>query len=62
MALQDDIFDVEEALKGKAEAEAFDRIQDHLNRVEVRNREMRAIIDGLQIGMKAFDLLKRWDK
>ena len=35
MSLSDDIFDVEDALKGKPEAEAFDRITDRIRDYEL---------------------------
>lgn len=34
MSLQDDIFDVQDALDGKPEREAFDRIMEGYNRLE----------------------------
>ena len=35
MALQDEIFDVMAALEGKPEADCFDRVLAHLNKLEV---------------------------
>jgi hypothetical protein len=58
MSIQDDIFDVADALKGKPEAEAFDRICQHYfeveNNEEINGRILADIGRGLSALMAVY--------
>lgn len=53
MSLQDDIFDVRDALKNLPEKQSFERIEKYLNSLEEANDEMIEFINGLKSGAKA---------
>jgi hypothetical protein len=53
MSIQDDIFDVQDALKDKPEAEAFERIYDHIGKVETRLLKAETTLDTIQDGAAA---------
>lgn len=59
MSLQDDIFDVQAALDGKPEAEAFEEICKALGRFEVKADSYGKMLHDLSIGLRAFRLI--WD-
>lgn len=59
MSIQDDLFDVQAALKRKPEARAFGRLTVYLGQLEMQLERQREILDGLRAGLKALELLKK---
>jgi hypothetical protein len=57
MAMQDDIFDVEDALKGKPEAASFDRIYTRFCRMEEENINLNRVFAALKEGARAVKYL-----
>lgn len=59
MSIQDDIFDVENALEGKQESESFDRIHAYLGKlereIEVYRNFYKAAVD-LKIAIKNLEI------
>lgn len=54
MSLQDDIFDVQDALKRKPEArKQFDRLINHMNYCEVELEKEQNIVRDIKRGVKA---------
>ena len=57
MSLQDDIFDIEDALKGKPEAEGFRRIVRALANFEEENDNLEKVFAALKRGAEAVKYL-----
>jgi cell fate (sporulation/competence/biofilm development) regulator YmcA (YheA/YmcA/DUF963 family) len=55
MSLQDDIFDIREALKGKPEAKAFKRIEAHINNLDAVFEQWQWIDSQLKGAAAVFD-------
>lgn len=53
MSIQDDVFDVQAALDGKPEAEAFERICEYLARIEKREDEAEQKLSQISAGLRA---------
>lgn len=58
MALQDDIFDVQDALKGKPESKSFNRIIKHLNAIETNYETQEKVLSALGAGLRALNWIK----
>lgn len=59
MALQDDIFDVIDVLKGKPESKSFTRILNHLRIVEQRDETQEKVLSALGAGLRAVDWIRK---
>jgi hypothetical protein len=57
LSIQDDIFDIEDALKDKTEAKIFARLCEYLYAIEEDNSEKTAFVENIRKGIEAVKLL-----
>jgi hypothetical protein len=58
MSLQDDIFDVRDALKKKPEAASFARIEGRFNELEQEYEKAMVVVRGVNSAVNAFNFLR----
>jgi hypothetical protein len=60
MSIQDEIFDVDAALEGRSEREAFNRIMNHYLGIEKQYERLSYLIREVQRGDGASKALSEW--
>ena len=62
MALQDDIFDLQDALKGKLEAKSLDRLLVVFYELEEENENLNKVVGALKEGARALKYLTEFTR